>query len=468
MTADESLTGGRRARRARAMNEETSGRRRGSTGALLVRRSSVAIPPFDSPMPVMERFEARTLAGNRPFIQGATGQSAAPGGQSTAPDGQSAFSTFSTGQFGGPSASSYDASPGGDDSAVVGDPSPKKKSGWGLFGRKKPVVAPNANVDVISAGSASDSAEPDYDIETANATDTTAFDPSELAAYEKRLKNQTTEEAVQTASVEPEPDERAEEALVDAVSDEAEEHQAAHAQGSARGDAPSRGAQGRDAQGSAHVDTKPAGLVYNPESIPVAENGPVDPELGAEDPARDPVEADPRADEPATRIDEPATRIDEPATRIDEPVARAEAPASRFDEPATRVDTAASRAETPSPAPVDETSSDVWTSPPLAMGRAVDGAEFGELSREHAPDPRPAPRFTGTVLNKPARTGVGVGTWVTWILVVVALLVVILLLVMGVIGPGVVNSAGETSVAVLAALSPPELASSPLAPPALF
>lgn len=104
----------------------------------------------------------------------------------------------------------------------------------------------------------------------------------------------------------------------------------------------------------------------------------------------------------------------------------------------------------------------VWTSEPDSRGvlspatqtltaterAGVDEAdwyEMGDLPADRAPEPKAAPRFDGTVLNKPARTSAGVGAWITWILVFAVLVGIIVMLVTGVIGPGMLSSAAPFS-----------------------
>ncbi|MDK7742160.1 hypothetical protein QP589_06225 [Helcobacillus massiliensis] len=100
--------------------------------------------------------------------------------------------------------------------------------------------------------------------------------------------------------------------------------------------------------------------------------------------------------------------------------------------------------------------------------RDHDGVEFGELPPEDAPDPRPAPRFEGTVLNKPTRSTAGVGAWITWGVIALVLLAIVLLVLFGLIGPGILQSGADpvgptTSLtATIADLSPPRIGVSSL------
>lgn len=70
------------------------------------------------------------------------------------------------------------------------------------------------------------------------------------------------------------------------------------------------------------------------------------------------------------------------------------------------------------------------------LQRDADGVELGELTASDAPDPRPAPRFEGRVLDRAEHSGGSPLVWVIWALVALALVVVVVLLVTGVIGPG--------------------------------
>lgn len=73
-----------------------------------------------------------------------------------------------------------------------------------------------------------------------------------------------------------------------------------------------------------------------------------------------------------------------------------------------------------------------------------DWYEVGDLPADQAPDPKPAPRFEGHVLNRPSRTATGLGGWLTWLVVAIVLILLIVLLVTGVIGPGLLNSMPAT------------------------
>ncbi len=105
----------------------------------------------------------------------------------------------------------------------------------------------------------------------------------------------------------------------------------------------------------------------------------------------------------------------------------------------------------------DAASSDPWTEEPATEApentyaapasdearSSTDGSdwyEVGDLPADQAPEPKPAPRFEGQVLNKPSRSATGLGGWVTWVLVFLVLALIIVLFVTGMIGPGLLNS----------------------------
>src|SRR5699024_8476954 len=73
---------------------------------------------------------------------------------------------------------------------------------------------------------------------------------------------------------------------------------------------------------------------------------------------------------------------------------------------------------------------------PGSADRDRDGVELGELPVTDAPDPKPAPRFEGTVLHRAERTGGRPLLWAVWALIAVALIVLVALLLTGVIGTG--------------------------------
>lgn len=78
-----------------------------------------------------------------------------------------------------------------------------------------------------------------------------------------------------------------------------------------------------------------------------------------------------------------------------------------------------------------------WASPEAPT---TDWYEAGELSSNQAPDPVPAPRFEGRVLNKPCRSGGGFGVWIAWLIVALVVATLVWLVVNGTIGPGLVNT----------------------------
>lgn len=72
----------------------------------------------------------------------------------------------------------------------------------------------------------------------------------------------------------------------------------------------------------------------------------------------------------------------------------------------------------------------------VPVDRDVDGVELGEMSVTEAPDPRPAPRFEGKVLQRSENAGGRSLLWAVWALIGLALLTLIILLATGVLGPG--------------------------------
>ncbi|MCT1866567.1 hypothetical protein M3B90_03365 [Dermabacter sp. p3-SID358] len=75
---------------------------------------------------------------------------------------------------------------------------------------------------------------------------------------------------------------------------------------------------------------------------------------------------------------------------------------------------------------------------------ASEWLEVGDLPADQAPEPKPAARFEGTVLNNPSRTSGGIGMWITWLIVAAIAITLVVLLVTGVIGPGIVNALAAT------------------------
>ena len=86
------------------------------------------------------------------------------------------------------------------------------------------------------------------------------------------------------------------------------------------------------------------------------------------------------------------------------------------------------------PAPVYETSDGT------PLSDASEWLEVGDLPADQAPEPKPAARFDGTVLDKPSRTSGGIGMWITWLLVAAIAITLVVLLVTGVIGPGITKA----------------------------
>lgn len=81
--------------------------------------------------------------------------------------------------------------------------------------------------------------------------------------------------------------------------------------------------------------------------------------------------------------------------------------------------------------------------------RDQDGVELGELTVSEAPDPRPAPRYDGKVLQRPERSGGKPLLWVVWVLIALALVALVVLLLMGVLGGG--DTAALSSIDTLTA-----------------
>jgi cytoskeletal protein RodZ len=83
--------------------------------------------------------------------------------------------------------------------------------------------------------------------------------------------------------------------------------------------------------------------------------------------------------------------------------------------------------------------------------RDADGVELGELHDDTAPQPRPAPRFEGKVLNRPENSSGKPLVLAIWILIAIAVVVLVVLLLTGIIGPGV---GGPAALGTASALVP--------------
>lgn len=70
-------------------------------------------------------------------------------------------------------------------------------------------------------------------------------------------------------------------------------------------------------------------------------------------------------------------------------------------------------------------SADRWTA------LRSEGSGFGEAVDDSAPEPKPAPRFEGTVLNEPETNDGRSLTWITWVLIGLAFVVLLLFLILG-------------------------------------
>ena len=101
----------------------------------------------------------------------------------------------------------------------------------------------------------------------------------------------------------------------------------------------------------------------------------------------------------------------------------------------------ASEALAPKPADPDTEPAPVYeTSDGTPLSDASEWLEVGDLPADQAPEPKPAARFDGTVLDKPSRTSGGIGMWITWLLVAAIAITLVVLLVTGVIGPGITKA----------------------------
>lgn len=101
----------------------------------------------------------------------------------------------------------------------------------------------------------------------------------------------------------------------------------------------------------------------------------------------------------------------------------------------------ASEALAPKPADPETESAAVYeTTDGAPLSDASEWLEVGDLPADQAPEPKPAARFDGTVLDKPSRTSGGIGMWITWLLVAAIAITLVVLLVTGVIGPGITKA----------------------------
>lgn len=101
----------------------------------------------------------------------------------------------------------------------------------------------------------------------------------------------------------------------------------------------------------------------------------------------------------------------------------------------------ASEALAPKPADPETELAPVYeTSDGTPLSDASEWLEVGDLPADQAPEPKPAARFDGTVLDKPSRTSGGIGMWITWLLVAAIAITLVVLLVTGVIGPGIAKA----------------------------
>lgn len=178
-----------------------------------------------------------------------------------------------------------------------------------------------------------------------------------------------------------------------------------------------------------------------------------------DEPATDAYETavlDPEEIRSAERIDHPATSdaIDgaesaetapaepalEPTEQESAEARQASARTSVPADPETSVPSA-SEALAPKPADPDTEPAPVYeTSDGTPLSDASEWLEVGDLPADQAPEPKPAARFDGTVLDKPSRTSGGIGMWITWLLVAAIAITLVVLLVTGVIGPGIAKA----------------------------
>ena len=167
--------------------------------------------------------------------------------------------------------------------------------------------------------------------------------------------------------------------------------------------------------------------VLDPEEIGSAE--------GADNPGtNDAIDAGERAE---TAPAEPAL---EPTEQEPAEARQASAWTSVPAEPETSVPSA-SEALAPKPADPEIEPAPVYeTSDGTPLSDASEWLEVGDLPADQAPEPKPAARFDGTVLDKPSRTSGGIGMWITWLLVAAIAITLVVLLVTGVIGPGIAKA----------------------------
>lgn len=170
-----------------------------------------------------------------------------------------------------------------------------------------------------------------------------------------------------------------------------------------------------------------ATAVLDPEEIGSAE--------GAGNPATS--DASDEAESAETASAEPAL---EPTEQEPAEARQASAWTSVPADPETSVPSA-SEALAPKPADPETEPAPVYeTSDGTPLSDASEWLEVGDLPADQAPEPKPAARFDGTVLDKPSRTSGGIGMWITWLLVAAIAITLVVLLVTGVIGPGIAKA----------------------------
>lgn len=167
--------------------------------------------------------------------------------------------------------------------------------------------------------------------------------------------------------------------------------------------------------------------VLDPEEIGSAE--------GADNPGTN--DAIDGAENAETALAEPAL---EPTEQESAEAGQASAWTSVPADPETSVPSA-SEALAPKPADPETEPAPVYeTSDGTPLSDASEWLEVGDLPADQAPEPKPAARFDGTVLDKPSRTSGGIGMWITWLLVAAIAITLVVLLVTGVIGPGIAKA----------------------------
>ncbi|MCT1717196.1 hypothetical protein [Dermabacter hominis] len=162
-------------------------------------------------------------------------------------------------------------------------------------------------------------------------------------------------------------------------------------------------------------------------------------EIGSAEEAGNPATSD-AIDEAESAETAPAEPALEPTEQEPAEARQASAWTSVPADPETSVPSA-SEALAPKPADPETEPAPVYeTSDGTPLSDASEWLEVGDLPADQAPEPKPAARFDGTVLDKPSRTSGGIGMWITWLLVAAIAITLVVLLVTGVIGPGIAKA----------------------------